>query len=78
MQSEENDPKPPHAAKSTVGSPAVHRFRLRKSLSRVCSAFPVDEEKKVEFSSHTGNLALMRKFVRAFLECIRSPKRSAR
>src|SRR5215213_6302352 len=26
------------------------------------------KKKKVEFSSHTGNLALMRKFVRAFLE----------
>ena len=27
-----------------------------------------NEKKKVEFSSHTGNLALMRKFVRGFLE----------
>jgi serine/threonine-protein kinase RsbW len=26
------------------------------------------KKKKVEFSSHTGNLALMRKFVRGFLE----------
>ena len=26
------------------------------------------KKKKVEFSSHTGNLALMRKFVRTFLE----------
>ena len=45
------------------------RFRLRTSRGTlVCSAFVRTMKKKVEFSSHTGNLALMRKFVRGFLE----------
>jgi anti-sigma regulatory factor (Ser/Thr protein kinase) len=35
-----------------------HVFSLPRSMKK----------KKVEFSSHTGNLALMRKFVRGFLE----------
>src|SRR6266446_3343102 len=44
-------------------------FRFRKlSHRRMFSPPRLMKKKKVEFSSHTGNLALMRKFVRGFLD----------
>src|SRR5207244_296542 len=46
-----------------------NRFRLHNWASgRVCFPSVPAMKKKVEFCSHTGNLALMRKFVRGFLD----------
>jgi anti-sigma regulatory factor (Ser/Thr protein kinase) len=50
---------------------AVHRVfgsRLESSVSYVQRSAGSMKKKKVEFSSHTGNLAPMRKFVREFLD----------
>jgi anti-sigma regulatory factor (Ser/Thr protein kinase) len=50
---------------------AVHRVlgsELESSASCVQRAAGLMKKKKVEFSSHTGNLAPMRKLVRQFLE----------
>src|SRR3954465_7818412 len=48
---------------------AVHPFWLRTCAGwSVCSRFVRPMKKKVEFSSHTGNLALMRNVVRTFLD----------
>ena len=52
-------------------APAVHRVfgsKLECSASYVQLAAGSMKKKKVEFSSHTGNLAPMRKFVRGFLD----------
>src|SRR5207237_9916348 len=49
----------------------VHRVfgsALEWTASYVQPAFRLMKKKKVEFSSHTGNLAPMRKFVRQFLD----------
>ena len=51
--------------------PAVHRVfgsRLESSVSYVQRSAGSMKKKKVEFSSHTGNLAPMRRFVRGFLD----------
>jgi serine/threonine-protein kinase RsbW len=52
-------------------APAVHRdfgSALEWTASYVQPALRLMKKKKVEFSSHTGNLAPMRKFVRKFLD----------
>jgi serine/threonine-protein kinase RsbW len=52
-------------------APAVHRVfgsALEWTASYVQPALRLMKKKKVEFSSHTGNLAPMRKFVRKFLD----------
>src|SRR3954469_24295055 len=50
---------------------AVHRVfgcALERTGSCVQRSARLMKKKKVEFSSHTGNLAVMRKFVRGFLD----------
>jgi len=52
-------------------APAVHRVfgsKLECFVSYVQFSAGLMKKKKVEFSSHTGNLAPMRKFVRGFLD----------
>src|SRR4051812_40077723 len=55
-------------AKQSYGCFAVHRVFDLVSLADSSASPGLMKKRKVEFSSHTGNLALMRKFVRSFLE----------
>jgi anti-sigma regulatory factor (Ser/Thr protein kinase) len=57
------------AGNETALPESVHPFSFA-DLKKLAGVYSVDAamKKKVEFSSHTGNLALMRRFVRKFLD----------